>query len=371
MARSAALLPSSDAPRIAPLASGCLQLPASLIRPRAARRRTKRRRRSAALSRQLRGSLQTIPREPGVYLFHDPDDRTLYVGKSVSLRQRVASYFHASTAGKIRLMVEHAAAVEWRTVGSELEALILESYLIKQHQPPYNVMGREYPRYAFLRLHHGEGFPYLEATTAITPDGASYYGPFWTMRSAEQALDFVSRLFGLRRCEGDLPPEAEARRCLWGQMQRCQAPCLDQEVRARYAESVERAARLLQGEVTPLIGELTRARDEAAERLSFERAARLHGLSNRCKRCGGGATTSRRRPGRSTSWCSCRPTTRLICSFWPLAVGNCGGSTPSGGAWTTRQPQPWASFSAQPSRPRSGSPSIWRSSTRCTSLPSG
>ena len=77
-------------------------------------------------------------------------------------------------------------------------------------------MGREYPRYAFLRLHHGEGFPYLEVTTAITPDGASYYGPFWTMRSAEQALDFVSRLFGLRRCEGDLPPEAEARRCLWG-----------------------------------------------------------------------------------------------------------------------------------------------------------
>lgn len=275
VARSAVLLPSSDAPRIVPLASGCLRLPAPLIRPRAARRKSRRRRRSAALSRQLRGSLQTIPREPGVYLFHDPDDRTLYVGKSVSLRQRVSSYFHASAAGKSRLMVEHAAAVEWLTVGSELEALILESYLIKQHQPPYNVMGREYPRYAFLRLHHGEGFPYLEVTTAITPDGASYYGPFWTMRSAEQALDFVSRLFGLRRCEGDLPPEAEARRCLWGQMHRCQAPCLDEEVRTRYAESVERAARLLQGEVTPLIRELTRARDDAAERLSFERAATL------------------------------------------------------------------------------------------------
>ena len=275
MDRAAAVLPSPGAPRIAPLAAGRVPLPASLIRPRAARRKTRRRRRSAPLSRQLRGSLQTIPREPGVYLFHDPDDRTLYVGKSVSLRQRVASYFHASTTGKVRVMVEHAAAVEWLSVGSELEALILESYLIKQHQPPYNVMGREYPRYAFLRLHHGDGYPYLEVTSAITPDGASYYGPFWTGRSAEQALDFVSRLFGLRRCEGDLPPEPEARRCLWGQMHRCQAPCLDAEVRSRYAESVDQAARLLQGEVTPLIGELTRARDAAAERLAFERAARL------------------------------------------------------------------------------------------------
>ena len=267
------LLP--DAPQISPLESGCVQLPVPLIRSRTSRRKARRSRRSASLSRQLRGPLQTIPRKPGVYLFHDPDDCTLYVGKSVSLRQRVASYFHASAAGKVRLMVERASTVEWRTVGSELEALILESYLIKQHQPPYNVMGREYPRYTFLRLHPGDGFPFLEVTTSIAPDGASYYGPFWTTRSAEQALDFVSRLFGLRRCEGDLPPEAEARRCLWGQMHRCQAPCLDEEARARYAESVEQAARLLQGEVTSLITELTHARDEAAELLNFERAAHL------------------------------------------------------------------------------------------------
>ena len=173
-------------------------------------------------------------------------------------------------------MVEHAAAVEWLSVGSELEALILESYLIKQHQPPYNVMGREYPRYAFLRLHHGDGYPYLEVTSAITPDGASYYGPF---------LDRALGRAGARLCEPALRP-APVRGGTCRRSRRRAAASGDKCIAARRRVSTRRLAaatpspwtkpaRLLQGEVTPLIGELTRARDAAAERLAFERAARL------------------------------------------------------------------------------------------------
>ena len=172
--------------------------------------------------------MRKAPLAPGCYVFRDEAGDVLYIGKSVALRQRLASYFvpPARLDRKTRAMVSHAREVEWLTVGSEVEALILESQLIKAHLPPYNVLGREYPHYTFLRFTPEQPFPYLELTDGVDADGASYYGPFWGRRSAEQTLEFVNRLFQLRRCSGPLPSAREGKGCFYAQVRRCSAPCL-------------------------------------------------------------------------------------------------------------------------------------------------
>jgi excinuclease ABC subunit C len=202
----------------------------------------------------------------------------LYVGKSVALRQRLASYFvrPARLDRKTRTMVSHARAVEWLTVGSEVEALILESQLIKAHLPPYNVLGREYPHYIFLRFVPNNPYPYLELSDGVAGDGAAYYGPFWGRRSAEQTLEFVNRLFQLRRCTGSLPSAREGRGCFYAQVRRCSAPCLGRVDRAGYGAAVRSAGELLKGDIGRLINRLVRERDGAAEALRFEQAGELH-----------------------------------------------------------------------------------------------
>src|SRR5207237_8842999 len=107
----------------------------------------------------------------------DPHDAILYIGKSTALRDRLASYFAKTRDRKVIAMVRHAHAVEWHAVGSEVEALILESQLVKRHQPPYNVQLREYPHYTFLRQLDGGGFAYFEPATAVEPDAGEHYGP--------------------------------------------------------------------------------------------------------------------------------------------------------------------------------------------------
>jgi len=233
---------------------------------------------SGGRARATLAGIKKAPLNPGCYVFRDAEDAILYVGKSISLRTRLASYFAMRCDRKTRVMVSHAHSVEWHTVGSEVEALILESQLIKRHQPPYNVQLREYPHYTFLRLNDGGGYPYLETTTSVSPDGATYFGPFWGKRSAEQTLEFVNRVFSLRRCTGALPGEVFGGACFYAQVHRCSAPCLQRVDQTEYAESVRSASELLRGDVDRLIWRLEADRDSAAELLRFEHAARLHNI---------------------------------------------------------------------------------------------
>jgi excinuclease ABC subunit C len=228
--------------------------------------------------RASRAAVRKAPLAPGCYIFRNAEDEILYVGKSVALRQRLASYFvpPARLDRKTRAMVSHAAEVEWLTVGSEVEALILESQLIKAHLPPYNVMGREYPHYTFLRFVPDTAYPYLELCDGVSGDGGTYYGPFWGKRSAEQTLEFVNRLFQLRRCTGPLPKPAEGQGCFYAQVRRCSAPCLGRVDQAGYAAGVRSAGQLLRGDIGRLIRRLQRERDGAAEALRFEQAGELH-----------------------------------------------------------------------------------------------
>ncbi|HEU5319128.1 MAG TPA: GIY-YIG nuclease family protein [Chloroflexota bacterium] len=231
---------------------------------------------STGRARSTKAGVRKAPASPGCYLFSDGEGAVLYVGKSVSLRTRLASYFATHRDRKTRAMVSHAEHVEWLTVGSEVEALILESQLVKCHQPPYNVQLKEQPHYTFLRLNDGGGYPYLEITGTVEADGAAYFGPFWGRRSAEQTLEFVNRLFSLRRCTSHLPSAVEGGACFYAQVHRCTAPCLSRVGRGQYAESIRSASELLRGDVVRLIERLEAERDAAAEGLRFEQAAQLH-----------------------------------------------------------------------------------------------
>ena len=221
-----------------------------------------------------KAGVRGAPKEPGCYLFRDEEDAILYVGKSVSLRDRLASYFAAKRDRKTQAMVRHAKSVEWQTMSSEVEALIHESQLVKRYHPPYNVMLQDYPHYTFLRLNPGGGFPYLELASAVMADDAGYFGPFWGKRSAEQTQEFTNRLFALRQCSGPLPTEEVGKGCVYGQLHRCSAPCLSRDA-GEYAESVRSAKELLRGDVGKLIARLERERDRAAEALRFEKAGQL------------------------------------------------------------------------------------------------
>lgn len=225
-----------------------------------------------------RAGVRPAPLAPGCYVFRDSDGAELYIGKSIALRQRLSSYFTSPKQldRKTRAMVGHAREVEWHTVGSEVEALILESQLIKGHLPPYNVLGREYPHYTFVRFTPADDFPYLEVSSGVDADGAAYYGPFWGRRSAEQTLEFVNRLFQLRRCTGPLPPPAVGRACFYAQVRRCSAPCLSRITAEGYGAGVRSADELLRGDVSRLVSRLERERDAAAEALRFEHAGELH-----------------------------------------------------------------------------------------------
>jgi excinuclease UvrABC nuclease subunit len=227
-------------------------------------------------ARASRAGARQAPPAPGCYLFRDAGDAVIYVGKSVSLRARLASYFSGRRERKVLAMVRRARTIEWHVAGSEIEALILESQLIKHYQPPYNVLGRDYPHYTFLRLADGGGYPYLEVSASLDADGHSYFGPFWGRRSAEQTLDFVNRLFALRHCTGDLPPPETGQACFYAQIRRCSAPCLGRVTAEGYAAAVRSAAELLKGDIGRLITRLERERDAAAEGLRFEKAAELH-----------------------------------------------------------------------------------------------
>jgi excinuclease UvrABC nuclease subunit len=219
---------------------------------------------------------------PGCYIFRDPVGQILYVGKSVALRTRLASYFATDRERKVAAMIRRAATVDWHRTASEVEALVLESALVKRLQPPYNVQLRAYPHYTFLRLADpgNENVPYLELTQGVGADGLPHFGPFWDRTSAEQARDFVNRLFSLRVCDGPLPTARVGRTCLHGQIRRCQAPCLTGAVGIDpYRQAVEDASALLRGDAMDLVARLEAERDRAASSLLFERAAELHRMA--------------------------------------------------------------------------------------------
>ncbi len=224
----------------------------------------------------LEEKIDQVPDRPGVYLYKDAKSQVIYIGKAASLRSRVRSYFQESRVRdpKTDALVGQIRDLDYIVTGNELEALILESNLVKKHRPRYNIILRDDKHYPFLRLTTDEEFPRLVVARRVQKDGAAYFGPFYPATAMRQTLRLVRQLFPLRTCrikiDGTLP-----RPCLQYYIHRCNAPCTGWETREGYAKTVALVQRFLEGGNDDLAMELTREMEAAAAALKFERAASL------------------------------------------------------------------------------------------------
>ncbi len=231
----------------------------------------------------LRRQIAELPDSPGIYVFRDAGGDPLYVGKAKSLRKRVPSYLGRDLEPRLAAMIELAANVECVATATEAAALMLENNWIKRHRPRYNVLLRDDKTYPYLKLTR-EAWPRLVFTRRIRQDGADYFGPYLPGGLARRAVKLVQKLFGVRVCrieiDGSLP-----RPCLYHDMKRCLGPCVaGLTSAAEYADAVEGARLFLSGKTAPLCRNLRAQMESAAERLDFERAARLRDLLQEIER---------------------------------------------------------------------------------------
>jgi DNA polymerase-3 subunit epsilon len=224
---------------------------------------------------------QHFPSRPGVYLMKDADGEVIYVGKAKSLRDRLASYYNQPLGytRKMDGLLQSVQRIETRVLGSELEALLVESRLIKELQPRYNVQLRNYELYPFIKVDIQHPYPRFYATRDVSADGARYFGPFRSTRIVNATLELIQKVFPLRTCTRSLPPAAKpSDPCLRYHLKRCAGPCrgeLSGEAAEAYSAAVAEACAFLGGERADLIDRLKREMFEAAARQDFERAARL------------------------------------------------------------------------------------------------
>src|SRR6266567_6162390 len=219
-----------------------------------------------------------FPAKPGVYLMKDENGQIIYVGKAKCLKDRLASYY-SSPLGYTRKMdglLQNVREIETRVLGSELEALLLESRLIKELQPVYNVQLRNYELYPFIKIDVQHAFPRVYATREVAADGARYFGPFRSRRMVDVTIELIQKLFPVRTCTRALPPQAKpSEPCLRLHLERCSAPCRGEADSAAYHTVIEQVCAFLGGEREDLFERLRRQMFEAAQQLNFERAAWL------------------------------------------------------------------------------------------------
>lgn len=221
-------------------------------------------------------AIRSAPDHPGVYVFKGHGDRVLYVGKAKSLRNRLRSYLAVDRLSpRMAYMMRSAEALDTVLVPDELNALILESNLIKRHRPPFNILLRDDKHYPYLRIDPKEDFPRLELVRRVKRDGAKYYGPYvptWTVR---ETISLLGKVFMLRQCKGELEVGKRERPCINHQMKRCLAPCCGGVSREEYSRLVAGVQTVLSGKGEGILNELKARMEAAAEELRFEEAARL------------------------------------------------------------------------------------------------
>jgi excinuclease ABC subunit C len=221
--------------------------------------------------------LRNLPDKPGVYLHKNAQGKIIYVGKAINLKSRVRSYFHKSTlehSGKTRRLVEEVADIEFIVAKSELEALLLENTLIKKHQPRFNVRLKDDKRYPYIKVHWQDPFPRITTTRRLQNDGARYFGPYTAAWAAYQTLDLIRKIFPYLTCTRDITGNDE-RACLYYHIGRCAAPCIGVVNQEEYRQIIDNLCDFLSGNIEPVVADLRRQMDTAAENLDFERAAQI------------------------------------------------------------------------------------------------
>ncbi len=229
-----------------------------------------------SLSVSLQAKLDRLPRQPGVYLMKDATGALLYIGKAQTLADRVRSYFLKGTdhTPKTAVMVELIADIETIVTRSELEALILESNLVKRHKPRFNVVLRDDKQYPYLRLPVKDAFPRLTIVRKVQKDGALYYGPYVPTNALRETLKVIRRVFPLATCDIEIDGKAE-RACLEFEIKRCLAPCIGNQTSEEYHGIVRQVRQFLEGHDRELLDDLRDRMEQAAAREDYEEAARL------------------------------------------------------------------------------------------------
>ena len=222
----------------------------------------------------------TIPDSPGAYLFRDADGRVIYVGKTISLRKRLASYWGRPLHPRTEAMVEHAESVEWIVASTEVDALMLEYNLIKSHRPRFNVRYRDDKSYPYLALTVGERWPRARVMRGPKRKGVRYFGPYGHAYAIRHTLDALTRVFPVRTCSNAFfDQRARAGRpCLYYDIGRCSGPCVPSTTgvtEESYRDQVEAMAEFLDGRHRPILARLESEMRDAAGVLEFERAAKL------------------------------------------------------------------------------------------------
>lgn len=227
--------------------------------------------------------LKKLPARPGVYIMHDKNDTILYVGKAINLRNRVRSYFRPNIGRgpQIDKMVTLIDRFEYIVTDSELEALVLENNLIKEHSPKYNTLLKDDKTYPYIKVTVGEEYPRILFSRQMKKDKSRYFGPFTSAAAVKDTIDLLNKLYQFRTCNKRLPEDiGKDRPCLNYHIKQCLAPCQGYITKEEYQERVSRALEFLNGNYQPVLAELQQKMEEASENLEFEEAIRYRELIN-------------------------------------------------------------------------------------------
>lgn len=235
----------------------------------------------------IQEELKKLPGRPGVYIMHDENDHIIYVGKAVSLKNRVRQYFQTSRnkGVKIEQMVTHIRRFEYIVTDSELEALVLECNLIKEHHPKYNTMLMDDKTYPFIKVTTGEAFPRVVLSRKMQKDKARYFGPYTSSQAVRDTIDLIHKLYHLRSCNRSLPRDiGKERPCLNYHIKQCDAPCQGYISQEEYGKSVNEVLKFLNGNYDAVLKDLEEKMNAASEALEFERAIEYRELISSVKK---------------------------------------------------------------------------------------
>jgi excinuclease ABC subunit C len=233
--------------------------------------------------------LKKLPANPGVYIMHGEKDEIIYVGKAVVLKNRVRQYFQSSRnkGAKIEQMVTHITRFEYIVTDSELEALVLESNLIKEHRPKYNTMLKDDKSYPFIKITVQEPYPRVLFARRMKKDKNKYFGPYTSATAVKDVIELVEKLYQVRSCNLSLPRDiGKNRPCLFYHMKQCLAPCQGYITQEAYRENIQKVIRFLNGEYQDTVQELTEKMQQASEEMRYEDAIGYRDLIESIRRIG-------------------------------------------------------------------------------------
>lgn len=235
----------------------------------------------------IQEELKKLPGRPGVYLMHDEKDQIIYVGKAISLKNRVRQYFQSSRnkGAKIEQMVTHIRRFEYIVTDSELEALVLECNLIKEHRPKYNTMLMDDKAYPFIKVTTGEAYPRIMLARQMKKDKARYFGPYTSSQAVRDTIDLIHKLYHIRSCNRNLPKDTgKERPCLNYHIKQCDAPCQGYISQEEYRKSIDEVIRFLNGNFEGILKDLEEKMMAASDALEFEKAIEYRELLNSVKK---------------------------------------------------------------------------------------